>query len=120
MPVVDEDFAGKAGDFVDVVDIEPCRRVRAGDEMLQCLDFFMQFGDAAAASAPWVPLRQRRPDPGARIQHLLAFDVYHQADRRFAHSIHSFPNTGARSSRNRSSFAIVISRTGTVVLATTT
>ena len=34
--------------------------------------------------------------------------------------IHSLPNTGAKSSRRRSSFAIVMSRTGTVVLATTT
>src|SRR5262249_18841174 len=35
------------------------------------------------------------------------------------HSIDSFPKTGARSSRRRSSFATVMSLTGTVLLATT-
>jgi len=49
-----------------------------------------------------------------------AKDRYDQVDHGLAHSIQSFPNTGARSSRRRSSFAMVMSRTGTVVLAMTT
>src|SRR5690242_7819047 len=120
VPVVDEYLAGQAWNVVNVIDGDLRRLVRTSDEVLQRLDLLVEFGDGAATRTSGIPLGKPGPDPRPAVQRLLTLHDHDQAYRGLVHSTHSFSSTGARSSRSRSSFAKVMSRTGTLVLAMTT